>query len=543
MNKWMTWIGLFALLSGLFALLSGLAGLLILDAPLRNHQRLTLKTSDGAQLAATYYPGSVSQGVLVLEGFGSDQHMMRSIVRDLVSARVHVFTFDYSGHGYSPGALTYDNASTNRLAGQVQAAMSKFREASGLEASQITWMGHSLGARVALQSAVLGPMQPAKLVLIGVQVNLGTNTQAEFFTGTADADLDWVQALGPETPALPILLVSGEWDDILTFKGGELLMRRLCGDDVTACDGVNPREWVLLDRLVHNYEIFSPRALNFAWDWAFPGQISSLAGWRILLWTSSILGVFLSLFGLLGWVRTSFASVTQISGLEANRPRRLVWGKLWLWLVALPLTGLVMFLYTLIPLPSPTFNLIYGGFLGGYGLLMFTLYLAGRMPGATGNLHQVKIQTTSTHRRWFLAAAFNLALFAVVTLIYRSGLGLAPPVGVRFAWIFIFLPLTALGFWLGMLEMNLLEKPVYRVLAALNGLVPFYLYVILMGALGSTSGMLGALMGLLVLVASLLLGEINHILTGTPAFAALMQALFIFWMILPAGALFTPFFG
>jgi hypothetical protein len=266
------------------------------------------------------------------------------------------------------------------------------------------------------------------------------------------------------------------------------------------------------------------------------------------LWSSSIAGLFLSLFGLLGWMRASFASAAQISGLEAHRPRRLVWGKLWLWLAALPLTGLVMFLYVLIPLPSPTFNLIYGGFLGGYGLLMFVLYLAGRVPGVTGNLRRLKIRATSTQKRWPLAAAFNLALFAVVTLVYRSGLGQAPPVGVRFAWIFIFLPLTALGFWLGMLEANLLaqaapEKPVYRILTALIGLVPFYLYVILMGVLGSTSGMLGALMGLLVLLASLLLGEINRTLTGNPVFAAVMQALFIFWMILPAGALFAPFFG
>lgn len=152
---------------GLLLLLVGLIGLLVLDLPLRNHRSVTLISPDGESISATYYPGSVSKGVLLLEGFGSDQHMVRSLVRDLTASGLHVFTFDYSGHGYSPGALTYDNASTARLAGQVQAAMTEFQNISGLDASQIVWLGHSLGARVALQSAVLGPLAPSKLVLLG----------------------------------------------------------------------------------------------------------------------------------------------------------------------------------------------------------------------------------------------------------------------------------------------------------------------------------------------------------------------------------------
>ncbi|MDX1379183.1 MAG: alpha/beta fold hydrolase, partial [Anaerolineales bacterium] len=204
------------LYAGLLLLLIGLSGLLALDYPLLDHQSLTLTSPDGTPLSATYYPGSVPRGILVLPGFGSDQHMMRSIVRDMTASGIHVYTFDYPGHGYSSGALEYNNASTDRLAGQVQAAMLDFQKVTGLDASQIAWMGHSLGARVALQSAVLGPALPAKLILLGAQVNLGTNAQSEFFTGTTDSDLDWVRSLGPATPPVPILLLSGTWEDILT---------------------------------------------------------------------------------------------------------------------------------------------------------------------------------------------------------------------------------------------------------------------------------------------------------------------------------------
>jgi hypothetical protein len=66
--------------------------------------------------------------------------------------------------------------------------------------------------------------------------------------------------------------------------------------------------------------------------------------------------------------------------------------------------------------------------------------------------------------------------------------------------------------------------------------------LILLLTLGSTSGVLGSLTGLLVLGLSLLQGEITRRLSGHPLFAAVLQALLIFWLILPAGALFTPFF-
>lgn len=534
------------LYTGLAFLLLGLLGLLALDYPLLDRQFLTLTSPEGAPLSATYYPGSVSKGVLLLQGFGADQHMLRSLVRDLTASGLHVFTFDYSGHGASPGALEYDNASTDRLAGQVQTAMTEFQRLGGLDASQIVWMGHSLGARVALQSAMLGPTVPAKLVLLGAQVNLGTNVQSEFFTGTTDADLEWVQSLGANTPAVPILLITGTWEDILTIDGAQLLMTQLCGMQTKSCGGIYSREWILFDALVHNYEVYSPRVISAAQDWLYPEDSSHpavMASLRIVLWVATILGIFLCMIGIL-----KILPVVPNSPLvTVSDPKKLVWGKLWLWLIALPLSGLVMFLYVLIPLPSPTFNLIYGGFLGGYGLLMFLLYWFGKMPGVTGRLREARPQTVSMPSGWRRALLFNLALFLSVTLLYRSGIGLAPPVGVRFAWVLFFLPLTALGFWLGMLEADALSvaapgQPIYRVLSTLISLFPFYLYLILLIALGSTSGVLGSLTGLLVLALSLLQGEITRRLTGNPAFSAVLQALLIFWLILPSGALFTPFF-
>ena len=175
--------------------------------------------------------------MLLLEGFGSDQVTMTSLAREFAGGGWHVFTFDFSGHGRSGGTLDFDNARTDRLAKQTLAALKEFQRNSGLAPEQIVIAGHSLGARVALQAASMSPQKVAGLVLLGTQVNLSTNVQSEFFTGTSDSDLPWVQALGPQNPPVPVLLVSGEWDDILTPAAARLLFGRLSGERFTQQGG------------------------------------------------------------------------------------------------------------------------------------------------------------------------------------------------------------------------------------------------------------------------------------------------------------------
>ena len=61
-------------------------------------------------------------------------------------------------------------------------------------------------------------------------------------------------------------------------------------------------------------------------------------------------------------------------GLRVGNIRRFLWSKLWLWLAALPLVALIFGACVFIPLGVPVFNLIYVGFISGYGLLLIILF-------------------------------------------------------------------------------------------------------------------------------------------------------------------------
>jgi pimeloyl-ACP methyl ester carboxylesterase len=584
----LAWAGALLILITIVAIFFG-------DRALWDGQPFLFQDREGASLAGTYYPGDAGYtgGVLLLEGFGSDSVTLRSLANEFARAGLSVMTFDFSGHGRSSGALTFDNAATDRLAHQALAAVDAFKARSGLEEGEIVLVGHSMGARVALQATVIAPeTRPfAGLVLLGPQVNLATNIQSEVFTGVSDADLAWVQSLGPQTPPVDVLIASGSWDDIFTQQAGHALLAKLTsvGEPQPGTAYGNPgamRRWVLVPALLHNYEVFSPRALGVAiagvarmLDLSLPSGAPA-AGWRVALWMAALIGIF----GALGAVAPSGDRLRRAAGDgpqrevlpplgdqpqsgegDAYRDRyvpqvvsmgRFLWAKLWLWLAALPVIGLVFGLAFLVPMGVPVFNLIYVGFIGGYGLLLLILYAIGRMPGVAregsvegrGSLGRLLLRgstPSSVHRRApVVALTVGLITGLVLIAFTRTGWFFAPPTGNRLIWLGLFTPITALGFRISEMEGRMVaaaapDRRWPRVAITVTGLVPFFLWTIFQLAIGSLSGLIGSLQGLVILSLVLLMGQAMRRFSRLPWLTAFWQAVVLYVLVLPQGVLFV----
>ncbi|MGD9049504.1 MAG: alpha/beta fold hydrolase [Anaerolineae bacterium] len=549
-------------LAGLVLALAAILVPHLLDRKLWNRTPVTFSDPAADLLAGSYHPGEIEAGLLLLEGFGSDQVTMRSLASEFSWAGYHVFTFDFSGHGRSPGTLGYDNAETPRLAHQALVARDKFKALSGLKDEQILLLGHSLGARVALQAASIDP-SPAGLILLGTQVNLSRNAQSEFFTGVSDAELAWVQALGPETPATNLLLISGQWDDILTPAAAQRLAEKLSGGPLAPNSGTGDlaagsrRDLMLFPRLVHNYEVFSPRALAAAKVWAAralglsaPPAGAPTAAVRIACWILGLAGLLAALIGADGWRKAGRAASSRLDAVPPAREmnvqitnlRRFLIAKLLLWLAALPLGALLAGAFFFLPVGLPTFNLIYVAFFGGYGIMMYLLYRFGRMPGTQGRLPFLDGQTGD--RRGVLAALAVTTLLLVLTAAYaRTGWFFVYPLNMRLLWLVLFSLPTALGFWIGIYEMGMIARVAPGSVAAqagalLIGILPFFLYAALLAGLGSISGMLAAVQGLLILGLVLAAGHLLRQLSRVHWVTALCQAVLLYWLILPQGVLF-----
>lgn len=517
------------------------------------HEVLQFTTPESTTLMGTFYPGEESAGVILLEGFGSDQINMTSLRIEFLQAGFNVFTFDFSGHGRSDGTLGFDNAQTDTQTKQLIQAIDVFIDQTGLDHSQIVLVGHSLGARVALHAAGMLPTPPAGLILLGTQVNLTTNVQSEFFTGTSDSDLAWVQKLSPIQPATNIVLMSGTWDDILTPNAARLLIEKLSakpllsGEVSGSIRNNSLRTVYIIPRILHNYEVFSPRIIEKSVQIAqtftqlqtesYQQQFASL---RIAVWIFGLIGLFLLVIANAGSAQPATENKLR---LKIYNPRKFLWRKLFLWLPALPIGALIAGLFFLVPAGFPAFNMIYIAFLGGYGVLLLIFYWRGWMPGTSGRLPFTEQTKPAPLKNGFYAVFAAIILFILTAIYTRSGWFFIYPFKNRLVWLVLFSLVTSLGFWIGQYEAQMLNQTkgvtrFQKLALQLIGLFPFLLWAGLLAGLGSLSGLTGAVQGLIILAFVLLSGRVFQTLGQRPWLTALLQAFLLYWLILPQGVLF-----
>lgn len=536
-----------------------LTGLLLLDLPLFRPASADIQL-EGGRLRAWYRPGRIEAGLVLAHGFGADSVSLRSLAREAVVKGYHVLELDFLGNGRSGGGLGYDNARRDEQARQLAAATKRLAELSGLPTKRIALVGHSMGARAALQAASLGLVEPGSLVLLGCQVNLATNAQASFFTGTEDPSLPWVAALGPERPALPVTLVSGAWDDILTPVAARLLFERLGGESAG-------RSLIILPGLVHNYEPYSPRAVEAVFaalerDLGAAGSGGGIiarryssggaATARIALWILA-LGGFLTALAIPGAGAATGPRGGSVIGFGFGRwlaTRSL------LWIPSILVGALLSALCFLAPLPKPSFTILYFGLLGGNGIVLFIAYRVFGRPFRLG----VAGAASEVVRARLRPLVVALIVLGFVIAFARSGWFHVFPLNARLAWLLVFGPLSALGFWIGAEEGvalkggpagRLAERSTGRRLeagrhrAAARGLavwlVQFLPFIALLGlyaALGSLSGAIGAAQGLVILAVATMAGSRLREAGARPALAALFQGFLVQVLVLPGGALF-----
>lgn len=125
----------------------------------------TLRSADGTELAAHFYPGNDPRGVLVIShGLGEHSGCYVGFAKALASTPelVDVFTFDYRGHGHSPGKRGVVRNYADFVA-DLEAAID--RASSHHPGAPIYVLGHSNGGQVALHAALKFPDRIEGIIL------------------------------------------------------------------------------------------------------------------------------------------------------------------------------------------------------------------------------------------------------------------------------------------------------------------------------------------------------------------------------------------
>ncbi|MCY3413032.1 MAG: alpha/beta hydrolase [Candidatus Heimdallarchaeota archaeon] len=547
----------------LFSITASLITLLIIDRELINKESFLFDDHEGNSLSANYYKGAISKGIMLLEGFGSDQVAIRTITAEFVKLGFHTFTFDFSGHGRSSGNIDFDNAETDRMALQVLDALNQFKLKTGLSEKEIFIVGHSLGARVALQSQFLLSELSAGLILLGTQISLITNTQSEFFTGVTDNDIEWINNLGPTTPETNILLMSGSWDDILTIEAAHLLYSRLSGVQsdsskhraITSVNGYL-KELVIFPHILHSFEVYSPRIISYAIQWIDTIINQDLNAENAIESINTKIILWLVLIILLLYLPLSIAKLYPndlniangyLNYTEIVDKRRFFRWKFVLWLLALPIMGFITVFLMLLPLNIPVFSLTTLGFISGYGLINFILYKKSKFPGMKGGWQSLsKDKNLDFSSKDLQVSIIYAFVFIMLTTIFsNTGHSFTFPLNERFIWLIIFTFINFFAYLIGNSELVMFYKigaksSEYRKLLLL-ALMPFFVLILFYIMIGSISGIHGAVINFIKYGMTLSLGWLLQKKGKNLFITSFMQSFLLQWLILPQGALFPSF--
>lgn len=137
------------------------------DQPER--EELTLTTSDGFSLAATYYPSLAdgTKGIVLLHMLGKDRSTWDIFARRAQALGYHVIAIDLRGHGESDGSWNdFSDDDFNAAVNDVEAAVAALEERG---VSEIALAGASIGANLVLRYAAENDVTAVVLLSPGLE--------------------------------------------------------------------------------------------------------------------------------------------------------------------------------------------------------------------------------------------------------------------------------------------------------------------------------------------------------------------------------------
>jgi hypothetical protein len=140
-----------------------------------------------------------------------------------------------------------------------------------------------------------------------------------------------------------------------------------------------------------------------------------------------------------------------------------------------------------------------------------------------------------------------LMVMLLVTLYARSGIFVLFPLNFRLIWLFLFAIVTIPAYFISQLEQKWIfqmdngNKQLTSSLHILIGYIPFILMAILYLILGSLSGLIGAVHGLIVIALVTILGNVLTKFINNLLIISIVQSFVLYYLVLPQTALFAFF--
>ena len=538
-----------------------IAACAFLSAPHIGMKRIIFQNTRGDNISASYVKGTGSRAVMLVGELGWDASEMSMFSSRFIKMGYSVFVFEFPGTGFSGGTIPFHYNDTTFLAEQFYNALFVFSSTCQVPIRDIHIVAFGEGARAVLQTAALGYIEPASMTLVGCGIKLGSGRDFDVLNYTNDSRVPWIRDLGDSAITCPIMLISSALDEVSTPEDNELLCEKL--EMITITTEVTNQVTVIPDPVkdaagnvtqpppeittvttvveqkrdpvytrtvkwaFHTFLARSPEVLSEA-----TGFISSLDGksapaalplslgpfFRILIlplaaWIIHIAGSILS-----DREKYDTSSVRQV----AQMPEGLMKRKTAISIFAIPFSAAMAVLVYFVSSHVAYSAMIPAAMFSANGILLFFLYLFTDLGRGMESSVQTKSETHFTKPTLCFAAV--CALFVVLSI-----LGIGNYLSINENWIarLLLTGIFAMVFYSDGLERRkaaFTGKEKRKILAV--NYYSFLLYPVLAAAIGDCSTAVGCFGYIIILIITLLLGELLEHTKAPAALRALYMGFF-----------------
>lgn len=186
-----------------------------------SYQDVYFDTPDGEKLHGWFFPGQDRAPVLLFchGNAGNIYHRLPNIEL-LLEAGLGVFIFDYRGYGNSTGKPSEHGIYLDGLA-----AFDWLTTEGGVSPEDVVPFGRSLGAAVALETAVARPVRAVVIESPFTSTREMARTMFPFMLLAPVLPDNFDSRRKIEALTVPVLVIHGDRDEIVPFSMGEKLYR------------------------------------------------------------------------------------------------------------------------------------------------------------------------------------------------------------------------------------------------------------------------------------------------------------------------------
>ncbi|MCL1912787.1 MAG: hypothetical protein FWG10_02595 [Eubacteriaceae bacterium] len=447
-----------------------------------------------------YSSTSNGMGFIIAADLDHDKAELSILVRELKMRGYGVFVFDFPSQGSTKGQIPFGYKETPFLAEQFYLAMVIYSQRENIPKQAIHIIGFGDGARAALEASTIVPLNPKNMTLVSPNIKLSSKRDFDVLNYSNDASIGWIKDLNLGSPGLDINIVTTKLNSSSSVRDNQDLvgaLNRQPSRQLPEGAAQNKTSMWQAGFVPNIFAMSSGFVVDAILEASIGQHISTLSRFKLLAQFAALIS-----FTIVMRMSTFFIEKPMYSSPipERKRSAGILKMKLAMHFPSLVVTGVLLALFYVAPIPFPS-NIILPVFIGAsYGIVMLVMYRLTTFANNLGTSFAAKDGPgKKRHVTLAIAACF---------IFVMAWKGFSPSTLLPYLWktiwyvilVLLYMPL----FFIDEKERRMFaDNPKFCYMLFLTNILPFLVMPLICVAVGLINGVFAVLSMFLSLLVSM----------------------------------------